>query len=314
MKQRHFRSALAACAFSTLLSACSETPSPIPPPSPEALADCNQSRDLDRAIAGCSAAIEAGSKDAQLRVNRGFSYFRKADYDRSLADYNEAIRLNPKEPAAFQRRGLTFRARGEDDRAIADFTQAINLGSTDLNVFIDRGMAHFTKGENAQAIADYTTAIERDADKTFVGQLAHVVRGLAFLYSGAPDKAQADLRRAVELNPKEPFFALFLHLAERRMGSAGSLAAATPNLDMTKWPAPVIRMFLGEGTPEAVLAVKGGEVTVCEVDYFVAEFMLLEGKKEEALRLYTKAQTDCPRYILEGVASRAALRSLGVTP
>jgi lipoprotein NlpI len=193
-------------------------------------------------------------------------------------------------------------------------THALSLGSTDLNVFIDRGMAHFTKGENAQAIADYTTAIDRDGGKTFVGQLGLVARGLALIYSGAPDKAQADLKRAVELNPKEPFFALFLHIAEVRTHAVQSLPAAVPGLDMTKWPAPAIRIFLGQGTPEEVLAVKGGEVTTCEANYLVGQFMLFQGKQEEAIRLFRKAQTDCPRYILERVAAGAALRSLGLTP
>jgi tetratricopeptide (TPR) repeat protein len=286
---------------------------------PDNLRDCGQTKDLNRAVAGCSEAIRNGSKDVQVYVNRGFAYFLKHDYDLALADYEEAIRLNPKDPTAFDRRGDVFRAKGDDDRAIADFTQALSLGSGDLNVFIHRGTAYLAKADYAQAIADYTTVVERDAGKTFVGQLAYVVRGIAWLYSGAPDKAEVDLKRAVELNPKEPFFALFLHLAERRTGSAGSLASAhlasaVGNFDMTRWPAPAIRMFLGEGTPEAVLAVKGGEVTICEADYFVAEFMQLENRKEEALRLYRKALVDCPRYILEGVAASAALRLLGANP
>ncbi len=166
----------------------------------------------------------------------------------------------------------------------------------------------------AQTDVQMSIAIERDAGKTFYGQLAYVVRGLASLYSGAPDKAQADLKRAVELNPKEPFFALFLHLAERRTGSASSLASSVSNLDMTRWPAPVIRMFLHEGTPGDVLVVKGGPVTICEAVYFTAEFMQLESRKDEALSLYRRAVSDCPRHILEGVTARAALRSLGVTP
>jgi tetratricopeptide (TPR) repeat protein len=317
MKARQSFSALATCALVALLTACSAAPAPIPAPSPESLADCKQTKDPARAIAGCSTAIDAGSKDAQLRVNRGFAYFLKADYDRSLADYNEAIRLNPKDPATFQRRGLTLRARGDDDRAIADLTKAISLGSTDLNVYIDRGMAHFTKGEFPEAIADYTIAVERDGDKTFAGQLAHVVRGLALIYSGAPDKAQADLARALELHPNEPFFALFLHIAELRAGEAKArvhLATTTAGVDMTKWPAPAIRLFLAAGTPEAVLAVQGGEVTTCEADYLVGEFLLSQSNKDEAIRLFRKAQTDCPRYILERVAAGAALRSLGLTP
>lgn len=313
MSKRRLLPVLAACALTTVLafSASAQTPG-----RPSNLDDCRQTKDLDRAIAGCSAVLRDGSEDARALVNRGFAYFLRKDYDKALADYEGAIRLDPKVPDAFARRGLVFRAKGEDERAIDDFDEALRLGSTDLNLFNDRGTAHLAKGDNARAIADYTTVIERDAGKTFFGQLAYVLRGIAWLYSAAPDKAQADLRRAVELNPKEPFFALFLHLVERRANptrkpASTHLASAVAGLDMTKWPAPAIRMFLGEGAPEAVLAVKGGEVTTCEADYFTAEFMRFENRKEEALRLYRKTLSDCPRYILENVAAAAALRSLG---
>jgi tetratricopeptide (TPR) repeat protein len=312
MSKRHFFSRLATCALAAGATACAATQESSRLSSdPEG---CRQTRDLDRAIASCTAEIAAEPRDAEARVNRGFAYFLQRNYDQALADYDEAIQLDPEGADAFARRGLIFRFRGDDDRAIDDFNRAISLGHGDLNVFIDRGTAYLAKGDNAQAIADYTTAIERDADKTFTGQLAHVVRGIAWLYSSAPDKAQFDFRRAVELNPKEPFFALFLHLAERRTGSAGSLASAAQNFDMAKWPAPAIRMFLGDGTPEAVLATKGGEVTVCEAVYFAAEFMQTENRKGEALPLYRRAVSDCPHHILEGVAARAALRSLGVAP
>lgn len=317
-KHRLFFS-LAAGALAAIAPACVSAPPPdvsldsIEASSLEAssLEDCTQTKDLSRAIAGCTEAIDARPKDAKLRVNRGFAHFLSGDLDRALIDYNEAIRLDANGPDAFARRGVVFRFRGEDDRAIADFTQAIALGAADPGVFVDRGTSHLAKGDNAKAIADYTVAIARDAEKTFMGQLALVLRGLAALYSDAPDRAQADFQRAVTLNPKEPFFALFLHLAERRTGSPASLPAAAPSLDMTKWPAPAIRMFLGEGPPDDVLAVRAGPVTICEAIYFTAEYMLLENRKDEAIRLYRKAVADCPVHILEGVAAGAALRSLG---
>jgi tetratricopeptide (TPR) repeat protein len=247
-------------------------------------------------------------------VNRGFAHFLKKSYDPALSDFNDAIRLAPKSPDAFARRGIVHRFKGDEDRAIADFTTAIGLGYSDPNVFIDRGSAFLAKGRSAEADADFTAAIERDGDKTFAGQLGYVLRGIASLYSNAPDKAQADFGRAVELNPKEPFFAMWLHIAQRRAGSASTLAEAAGRLDMTKWPAPAVRMFLGQDAPDDVLAVNGGEVTICEADYFVAEFLVLENRKDEAVRLYRKAQGDCPSYILERVAAGAALRSLGPSP
>lgn len=289
---------------------CAQTPSV----ASDSLQACGETKDLDRAIAACSRLIGAGSRDAQLYERRGFAYLLKGDLGRALTDLDAATIRDPKSATAFSRRGLAYRSKGEDDRAIADFTRALSLGASDPSVFIDRGTAHLAKGDNEKAIADYTTAIERDADKTFVSQLGYVLRGIARLYSDAPSKAQADFTRATDLNPKEPFFAMWLHIAQRRNGSTSSLASAARNLDLTRWPGPAVRMFLGEETPEAVVAVKGGPVTVCEADYFAAEFQRLEHRDNEALRLYRKALSDCPRHILEGVAAKAALRSLRALP
>jgi lipoprotein NlpI len=280
---------------------------------PDKLADCRQTKDLDRAIAACTEIIDAGTRDAQIYISRGVALVLRNDVDRAARDFDEAVKLDPKNPEAFDRRGFVYHARGDDDRAITDFTKALKLGSTDLQVYVDRGMAQFAKGDYAKAIADFTTVVDRDGGKTFDGQLALVVRGLTRVYSGAPDKAQVDLKRAYELNPKDPFFAIFLYLAERRTGAPGSLAAAAAAYDPTRWPTPAIQMFLHTGSVEAVLATKGNPITVCEADYLAAEFMQLESRKQEAIRHYRKADTDCPRHILEGIAARAALRLLGVS-
>jgi lipoprotein NlpI len=70
-------------------------------------------------------------------------------------------------------------------------------------------------------------------------------------------------------------------------------------LDMTAWPAPVIRLYLSPMTPEAVLAGaadpdpltrRGG---VCEANFYAGEWSLLSGHKDDAARLFTLASSDC---------------------
>src|SRR5215831_15334880 len=78
-------------------------------PMQDKLDDCRQTKDLNRAIAGCSEVIRAGSKDANVYVNRAYAYILKSDYDNALADCEQAIRLNPKEAAAFRHRAEIFR-------------------------------------------------------------------------------------------------------------------------------------------------------------------------------------------------------------
>ena len=89
---------------------------------------------------------------------------------------------------------------------------------------------------------------------------------------------------------------------------------------MSKWPAPVLRMFLGETAPEAVLAaaddanprVQKGQL--CEANFFTGELALQRGSKEEAARLFNVVVADCPKNFIEWSAAKAELKALGIIP
>jgi hypothetical protein len=51
------------------------------------------------------------------------------------------------------------------------------------------------------------------------------------------------LQAGEELGPKYAYTALWLDIAERRNNIASHLALAAKQLDMTTWPAPVVRLF-----------------------------------------------------------------------
>jgi lipoprotein NlpI len=61
---------------------------------------------------------------------------------------------------------------------------------------------------------------------------------------------------------------------------------------MTAWPAPVIRVFLGQLAPDELLAAaddpnpykKRGQL--CEANFFSGEWSLRQGAKEEAARRF----------------------------
>ena len=71
-----------------------------------------------------------------------------------------------------------------------------------------------------------------------------------------PPKALADLDQTSKLFPKDPYLAQWLDIVNKRSNPASRLPQATAQLDMgSKWPAPIIRLFLGQSTQEGVLAV-----------------------------------------------------------
>jgi lipoprotein NlpI len=87
-------------------------------------------------------------------------------------------------------------------------------------------------------------------------------------------------------------------------------------IDMSKWPAPLVRLYLGELTPEAVLAAaddpdaatKKGRL--CEANFYGGELVLQRGAKDEAKRLLQLAATNCPKSFIEYEDANAQLKAL----
>jgi len=89
---------------------------------------------------------------------------------------------------------------------------------------------------------------------------------------------------------------------------------------MAKWPAPIVRLFRGEMTSEAMRAAAENpdpmkqKGQVCEANFFAGELALQQGSKEEAARLFGLAATDCPKNLIELTATKAELKALGINP
>jgi lipoprotein NlpI len=128
------------------------------------------------------------------------------------------------------------------------------------------------------------------------------------------------LGQSSELNPKYAYAALWLHIVDTRNNLPSQLAEAAKQIDMTKWPAPLIRLFLGQMTPQALLATaddpdaKTKQRKVCEVNFYSAELALHRHAKDEATRLFRLAATNCPKSFTERAAAHAELRALDATP
>jgi tetratricopeptide (TPR) repeat protein len=296
----------------------------------------------DLALSDCNEAIRIDPGLAAAYVNRGNVYLNKADPERAFADFNEAIRLDPKSGWAYSARGEIYKNRGDFDHAMADLSESIRLEPTyaiayffrselykskgdfdhamaDLNesirldpnyamAYFNRGSVSYIKGNNPGALADFTKSIELNPDHA----AAYFNRGIAyFVVGGRVADAEADFRKASKLDPKNPYFALWRDLAEQRNNVPSHLTDAAKQLDMTTWPAPVIRQFLGELSSAQTLAAadnndpktKLGQT--CEANFYGGEFALLKKNRPEALRLLGVAARDCPRSFIESTAAVA---------
>jgi tetratricopeptide (TPR) repeat protein len=240
----------------------------------------NDSRDKN---SGCAGVIRGGGEITQ---NRAF-----ADNVRGFARYPEGdrgstipemIRLDPKDPDPRRNRDAKDQAKSDLDQIIVYYNAAIKHDPKDDDAYFHRGIAKF--------------------------------------YAGALPQALADLSEASKLDPQYAYYALWSDIIDKRGDMASSFPQALSKINVTKWPAPVIRLFLGQTTPAAVLAAaddpdastKRGQV--CEANFYIGELALQQGAKEEATHLFRLAAAGCARDFVEGSAAGAELNALGENP
>jgi lipoprotein NlpI len=299
-------------------------------------------QDADRALADCNEAIGIDSARADAYVNRGNVYLSKGDADHALSDFNEAIKRDPRSAWAFNARGEIYKNKGDAGHAMADFSEAIRLdpdyamayglrgqlyksggdfehARADLNqsirldpndasAYFVRGTVSYLMGDNPAALSDFTASLKIDPNN----QATYFNRGVAYYVVGGrtPD-AEADFRKAVELDPKDAYAAIWLDLAARRNNAASRLREQSAQLDMTAWPAPVTREFLGESNAGQTLAAAHdndpqiNRGRSCEANFYSGEFALLGKNKQQALQMLKRAASDCPRGYVEAAAAMA---------
>jgi lipoprotein NlpI/membrane protease YdiL (CAAX protease family) len=242
--------------------------------------------------------------------------FDRNDYDRAIADCSLTIKLNPKLAPSYVTRGRAHARKGDFTLAIVDYTQAIEIDRKYAVAYEARANAWRYSGSFDLAIGDYTAAIRLNPKSA----QAYYGRGLANLYIGATLQAASDLNQSNGLNPKNPYAAIWLEIARSRVQFhlPSLLKQETTEIDMTKWPAPVIRLFLGETSAAEVLAAadasdagtKKGQV--CEANFYSGQVELRKANKEEAVHLFQLAVADCPKSFDEFSAANAELKTFGM--
>jgi lipoprotein NlpI len=133
-------------------------------------------------------------------------------------------------------------------------------------------------------------------------------------------RALADLTQANSLDPTDAYLALLLDIVAQRGKLQNRLKQLSAKVNMTAWPAPVIRLYLVQLTAKAVLSAANDPDTttkrgqVCEANFYTSELALMRGNTDHAKRLFTLASSDCPLSWSESESTNAELRAMGITP
>jgi lipoprotein NlpI len=265
-----------------------------------------------RAAADFERSLELRKTSLGYRVRSDFHASRRR-YDAALADLGEAIRLAPRDAELLAQRGTVNDWAGHPELAVADYSEAIRL-KPEANFFAGRGDALGNLGRLDDALADFATAIQKKSD--LAG--AYQGRGRVLFRRDDFAAAAADFRRAIDLDPKQPYYPLWLYLALAHLGgdAKGELQQRAAALDLKEWPGPIVELYLGQIAPDAVVAPDHEREVFrlgwrLEADFYKGELLLLAGDRAAAAAAFRAGIATGVVEFIEYPQAAAELRRLG---
>lgn len=267
----------------------------------------------DVRIAACTTVIRSVRLSRPLTAlayfDRGVAHSIMRDEDRAIADYTTAIRLDPKLDAAFSNRGIEYARDGKPDHAVADFTAAIVLKPDSWQPRYVRGTIYFRRGLYELALADLLEA--ENGSATLAGAPAY--RGRTYFLVGDYSRATIELSDAMKRGPHNAYTWLALAMAELRGGGTitDDAQAAVPGLDQAKWPAPLVALYSGKATADAMLAQARTGNQRCEAAFYLAELALARRDEPGGRNGLRQAVATCPHTFTEYAMARAELATGG---
>ncbi len=107
--------------------------------------DCNQERDRELRISGCTVVIGSGQWQGKELAwaynNRGLAYAYLGNPARAIEDYDQALRLDPGLVVAYLGRGVVYNALGLYRRAIKDYDEALRIDPGSTLAYNNRAIA-----------------------------------------------------------------------------------------------------------------------------------------------------------------------------
>jgi tetratricopeptide (TPR) repeat protein len=236
---------------------------------------------------------------AQALLDLGTRENDTATLDEAIAAYREALKELTRERVPLDW-ALT-------QRSIAQ--ALLDLGTRESDTAtLDEAIAAYR--EALKELTRESAPIEWAQTQKGLGS-ALKVRGYVRFYQGDFAAAVSALQEAADGTDAYPI--LWLYLARVRAGGQDAkrdLELGAAGLKPAQWPSPVIKMFLEQGTPEAMLAAADKPDERCEAQYYLGQWDLLRDKRANSVEALQNAVKSCPRDFIEYAGALAELKRL----
>lgn len=157
------------------------------------------SGDPQKALVEFNTAVEQNPTSWQALFERQSHFERQGDHDKALADGDRMIQLQPDIAAGYLSRSMSHAAVGEWQQAMQYSSQVIQQNQENWVAYMVRATSRAAQSDNAGAKEDFDVAAKLAPDNAIVLN----ARGAFYFVMGDYEKSLADLRKAVELQPRQ---------------------------------------------------------------------------------------------------------------
>lgn len=150
-------------------------------------------------VAHLTKAIVLKEDFTDARLLRAEALTKMKQYKEAMEDIDAILAQDSEEEAALLLRGKIREATEDEDAAEADYRLVTELNPFNEQAFLYLGQLYINRKRLTEAIELFTEAIELNPDFS----TAYHERGRAKLLNGDKEGATEDMKKGLELNPKE---------------------------------------------------------------------------------------------------------------
>lgn len=186
------------------------------------------------AFAAADLAVKEGAQDPLAWYARANILGKMGRLRESISDYDRAIELDSKFVRAYVNRGQRYQDLNRLPEAISNFSTSISLDPKGKHYWL-RGFAYLMTGKLQLALTDLDKAVRDPSLSRKELTSALIDRSNCLSLLGKSDKAQADLKRALQLDPNDAralalFAAFYLKEPEARIQYCTKAISIDPRL------------------------------------------------------------------------------------
>ncbi|MGQ9609365.1 MAG: fused MFS/spermidine synthase [bacterium] len=166
---------------------------------------------LDKAINEFKKAIEINPNSMLARSSLAYIYESQGRFAEAIEEMKEVARIKPDLPQVYVSLGLLYDRQSMYDNAISEFKKALQLEPNSALALINLGIVYRKKGMIDEAINHFNKVTNTQSDPAII----HGILGDLYREKGDLTKAEAELKKAMQLDPRiasEPNFIITLAL------------------------------------------------------------------------------------------------------